>query len=188
MSDRLLPPAQVLAALLAVLGLLATAAPASAQQDGSCATQEATEAFRAGFSAQSARDSSSALTHYGRCLELDPDCIACAYEIGWTYWTRGSWQSTVATWERTLQLDPDHEQARTWVVQAREHAQRAKSSGSTSLRIPMGTTSRPSEAPVQLKLARRFQNYRAEPASPDDRHDTEEDEDARRRYVPRPVP
>ncbi len=173
MYDRLLPPIHALAALLAALGLLFTAGPAAAQQDGSCASEDATAAFRAGFSAQSARDSSSALTHYGRCLELEPDCIACAYEIGWTYWTRGSWQSTVSTWERTLELAPEHEQARTWVVQAREHAQRAKSSGSTSLRIPMGTSSRPSEAPVQLKLARRFQNYRAEPASPDDRHDSD---------------
>ena len=160
---------RLLPALLSALLLLP--AVASAQADGACSSEEATAAFRAGFEAQKKRDSSSALQHYGRCLELEPGCVACNYEIGWAFWTRGAWESTVTAWERTLELAPDHADAKEWLVQAKDNSKRAKSPSSTSLQVAIGTTSRPEVAPVRLELVSRFQHYRASPASEADHWD-----------------
>jgi DNA-binding beta-propeller fold protein YncE len=159
--------------LAAAASLLLWSPPARAQVDGQCATEEATAAFREGFAAQQQRNSDAALMAYGRCLRADPDCVACNYEIGWTYWTRGSWDSTVAAWERTLELDPAHSDAKDWLVQAKDNKKRAKSPSSTSLRVPIGTGSSPSVAPVRLELVARFQNYRAEPSDPADHYDND---------------
>lgn len=163
MSRSALPLALLLALLLPDL--------AAAQADGTCAAEEATAAFRAGFEAQKKRDSSAALQHYSRCLELEPDCLVCNYEIGWAYWTRGAWNSTVTAWERTLELAPDHADAKEWLVQAKDNRQRAKSPSSTSLQVPIGTISKPQVAPVRLELTSRFQHYRASPSSEADHWD-----------------
>ncbi len=155
---------------LLILALLLPAT-ASAQAAASCTSEEATAAFEAGFEAQKKRDSSTALTHYRRCLELEPACVACNYEIGWAYWTRGAWDSTVTAWEKTLELDPDHADAKDWLVQAKDHQKRAKSPSSTSLQVAIGTASKPEVAPVKLELVSRFQHYRASPASEADHWD-----------------
>ncbi|MCP4871750.1 MAG: peptidoglycan-binding protein [Proteobacteria bacterium] len=157
--------------LLALLPSLLLAGSAFANESASCTSPEATEAYQSGFSAQKSRDADAALGHYRRCLELEPDCLACNYEIGWSYWTRGAWDSTVTAWSRTLELDPNHEDAKTWLVQAKDQQRRSKTRSSDSLRIPMGTASSPDKSPVQLKLVARFQNYKAEPTGEGDTYD-----------------
>lgn len=170
-APPLLPSSASLLAVLAGL-LLAMPAPARADQTSSClASEEATAAYRAGFSAQTARDADAALSHYRRCLELAPDCLACNYEIGWSYWSRGAWDATVTAWTRTLELDPTHEDAKTWLTQAKDQQRRSKSPSTDSLRIPMETTSKPEKSPVQLTLVARFQNYKAEPTGEGDTYD-----------------
>ena len=154
-----------------LLAVVLPTGPAAAQAGAACSSDEATSAFRAGFEAQKKRDSTTALGHYSRCLELEPDCVACNYEIGWAFWTRGSWDSTVAAWQRTLELAPDHADAKEWLVQAKDNAKRAKSPSSTSLQVPIGTASRPDVAPVRLELVTRFQHYRASPSSEADHWD-----------------
>ena len=158
-----MPRPHLFLALLVALCLIPHVA--SAQAGGSCASEEATAAFRAGFEAQKKLDSGTALSHYGRCLELEPDCAPCSYEIGWAYWSRGAWGSTVSSWERTLEIDPGHAEAKEWLVKAKDQQRSAKSPSSTSLMVPIGTASKPQPAPVQLELVARFQHYRSSPSN-----------------------
>ena len=158
-------------ALLLALVVTLTAGAAAADESATCSTDEATAAYRAGFAAMKSRDSGAALADYRRCLELDPACLACTYEIGWAYWSRGAWDATVDAWSKTLELDPSHGDARTWLTQAKDQQRRSKSPSSDSIRVPMQTASRPDKAPVQLTLVARFQNYKAEPTGEGDHYD-----------------
>jgi DNA-binding beta-propeller fold protein YncE len=113
-----------------------------------------------------------ALAHYERCLTLESSCVSCQYEIGWTHWSRSDWPACVAAWEATLTLDPEHNAAATWLPNARNHgAGVSKTLSATGLRVPIGTTSRPSSGPVSLTLVARWQNYNARPSAPADHHD-----------------
>lgn len=138
------------------------------EQPPPCKSVDATSALLVGFEAQRELRSADAMAAYRECLKLEPACVSCQYEIGWTYWSRGEWDQTVAAWKKTLELDPKHEQARTWIRQARENAETAKRD---DLRVPIGTKSEPADAPVKLELVARFQNYNAKPAHPNDHYD-----------------
>lgn len=143
--------------------LLATTALA----DDTCADAAATAAFQRGFAAQQEMHTDDALAAYTECLGLDADCVACQYEVGWTYWTRGEWDRVVAAWERVLVLEPGHASATTWLPAAREHGQGGPALTASGLRVPLGTSSRPADAPVRLELIARFQNYNAAAEAPD---------------------
>ena len=70
---------------------------ALAQEGGQCATSDATASFQAGFQAQQSLKTGAALGHYEACLQSDPRCVPCLYEVGWTYWSRSDWASVVST-------------------------------------------------------------------------------------------
>lgn len=154
-----------------VSGFLVLLVPLAAAADEAphCTSEKATRAFQVGFEAQRELRSSDALAAYRECLKLEPDCVACQYEIGWSHWSRGEWDAVVAAWERTLKLDPNHEDAKTWIRQARTHGRR--SSDDAELRVPIGTRSEPADAPVRLELVSRFQNYKAKVGHPNDHYD-----------------
>lgn len=115
---------------------------------------------------------SAALEHYNKCLALEPSCVACQYEVGWTYWSRSDWPACVSAWEATLALDPGHNAAATWLPNAKNNGKGTSLTLSAKgLRIPIGTKSTPAEAPVKLELVARFQNYNARPAAETDHHD-----------------
>ena len=44
--------------------------------------------LEAGMAAQKAGDVAKALEQYQACLQVDPDHVACHWEIGWSHWTR----------------------------------------------------------------------------------------------------
>ena len=139
-----------------------------------CATEPATFDFSEGFRGQRAGDTENALASYSRCLEKDPSCVACQYEIGWSYWTRSEWDQVITAWERTLELQPGHGAAQEWLVKARAAKTGASPTLSAGgLRIPIGTTSSPADAPVSLELIARFQNYNPHPTNAADTHDTD---------------
>jgi len=145
---------------------------AQAPAADSCTSPEATKAFRAGFEAQQGMRTSEALEKYTACLKLEPTCVACQYEVGWTHWSRSDWPSCVAAWEATLKLDPEHNAAATWLPNAKNNGSGvAQTLSKTGLRVPMGTSSRPSAAPVKLELVARWQNYNARPTAEGDHHD-----------------
>ena len=153
--------------------ILALLLPAFAQ-DNVCATPEASFDYSEGFRSQRANDTENALASYSRCLEKDPNCVACQYEIGWSYWTRSEWDQVIAAWERTLELDPGNTSASTWLPKARESkAGSVPSTSGTGLHVAIGTSSSPSDAPVQLELVARFQNYNPNPSNDADHHDTD---------------
>jgi DNA-binding beta-propeller fold protein YncE len=138
---------------------------------GECETPEATAAFKRGYEAQKEARSTEALGDYQECLKLDPGCVPCQYEQGWSYWSRSDWKNTVAAWEKALELDPTHKPSQTWLPQAKDKAAgKATRHAPAGLRIPIGTKSTGSER-VQLTLAARFQNYNARPAVEEDHFD-----------------
>lgn len=155
--------------MLPVLALLLT--PPTLAEDASCSLPEAQAAYEQGFSAQQAMQTQTALTAYTRCLELEPGCVPCQYEVGWTHWTRGDWEAVEEAWERTLELDPSHKAAATWLPSARDQGKGAPMLSTSGLRVPIGTTSRPSDAPVRMELVARWQNYNAHPSAASDHHD-----------------
>ncbi|MBT3217691.1 MAG: peptidoglycan-binding protein [Proteobacteria bacterium] len=154
--------------LLLLLSSLASGA------DASCATAESTAAFNKGFAAQQAMKTDEALQAYLTCLELDPDCVSCNYEVGWTYWSRSEWGKTIAAWEKTLTLDPNHNAAATWLTSAKDAAGGGSASAvyATGLRVPLGIKSK-QQGPLHLELTGRFQNYNAHPADKNDIWDNE---------------
>ena len=91
--------------LLTLSFVLLSTGTAFAQKGASCSSDEATALFRKGFSAAEDRDSDRAMRHFQACLDTEPDCIPCLYELGWVYWTRGSWKSCVESWEKVLEIE-----------------------------------------------------------------------------------
>lgn len=135
-----------------------------------CAGEEATAAYRKGFRAQAEMRTDAALAAWKECLEIEPGCVPCVYESGWTHWSRSEWGQTVAAWERTLELDPKHGEAQAWIRQATDRRD-GKAYGALDGAVPIGTTS--TGGGVTLELVARFQNYDSTPSHPADRYDAD---------------
>jgi len=159
-----------LAVCLSLAAGLLSAWPALAQEGGSCASEEATELFREGFTAARDADSKEAMGYFKSCLEAEPDCLPCLYELGWVYWTRGSWKSCVASWEKVSELNPNYEVTAQWLKTARDNLKGASGSGRSSRQIPMGTLSTPKDGNLKVELTGRFQRYQANPKVPERDH------------------
>ena len=137
-----------------------------------CSTEPATAAFDAGFTAQKAGKSATALEQYQKCLEEDDKCTACTYEIGWTWWALAEYGRAVETWEQTLALDPNHAAAAEWLPAAKDRFEGRSTTTNTgwSVRVPIGTSSG-SDGPLQLTLAARFQNFDHKPSHEADHYE-----------------
>lgn len=165
--------------LLLTLGALAGATPPT------CASHEADAAFQEGFSAQKRMETTEALGQYDKCLKLDPTCVPCQYEIGWSHWAAGTYALAAHAWERTLELEPSHAGAAQWLPQARNQGAGSQEGLSPNgVRIPMGTRSRPADAPVTLELVARFQNYRMKTERETDQYDTDINSPKSVRFLP----
>jgi DNA-binding beta-propeller fold protein YncE len=151
--------------LILLMGLL------HAQESGQCSVPAATTAFQAGFQAQKALDTTTALKEYKACIQADPKCVACLYEVGWTHWTRSEWDAVIATWEKVKAIDPTHGAAHTWLPQALERRDgvRPQTSGN-SVHVPMGISAE--GGGIRLRLIARFQNYNSAPKGAGDHHDS----------------
>lgn len=135
-----------------------------------CASEKAIVAYRRGFTAQADLRTDEALTAFQECLAIEPTCVPCVYESGWTHWSRSEWSETVAAWEQTLVLDPKHDEAPGWIRQAKDRRD-GKAYGVLDAPIPIGRTS--TGGTLVLELAARFQNYDSTPASPADHYDAD---------------
>lgn len=154
--------------IVLALALLAAAPAKIAPADRTCSSDAATAAYRKGFAAQAAMKTDDAMSAWSECLKVEPDCVPCLYESGWTHWSRSEWDDTVKAWERVLVLDSAHEEARTWIRQAREN-QAHGGPGGVDVSVPIGTVS--SGGAIAFRLAARFQNYDGHPKSPADHYD-----------------
>ena len=140
---------------------------------GSCKDPAATESFTRGFAAMQEGAANDALGAYLECLQKEPSCVSCQYEIGWAHWKQGDFAAAEADWNKTLALDPANASAAKWAAEAKVKAAGGTSPATlsdTGLRIPIGTKSK-EPGPVHLELVARFQNYDATPSSPMDHYD-----------------
>ena len=54
---------------------------------------------------------------FAESLKLDPNHLASLYMGGRVSWRRGRAREAVAAWRRVLELDPDHEKARSGMME-----------------------------------------------------------------------
>ena len=139
---------------------------------GVCETPAATAAYQEGYQALQARQTETAGAALSRCIELEPSCLLCRYELGWNHWARGEYGLAATRWEEVLKIQPDHVAAQ-WLPEAR--AKLSGEGGSVALpgRVSIGTGSRPTDGRIQMRVAARFQNYNAKPSVDLDRFDTD---------------
>ena len=145
----------------------------SEPDDATCSTEAGTSALREGMSLQRTGASRDAEEAYKRCLEIDPRCTACVYELGWSYAAMGEWRQSIHLWERVLEMQPGHEEATLWLPKARARARAGTSQDVAPLRVPLGTTSAPADGPIRLTLVARLRNWNEEGAPERDIRDPE---------------
>lgn len=136
-----------------------------------CAAEEATAALHEGMRLQRARESDRALAAYRRCLAAEPGCVPCVYEMGWSHAAKRGWRDAARLWERVLEMQPGHEEATLWLPRARKRARSGSTNDIEPIRVPLGTRSLPSDAPVSLVLVARFRNWPLEDPGEEDRAD-----------------
>jgi len=131
MSPTITLQRSILFALLClVLALAGSLRSAVAQEGASGAGQHAAarhsvsaspaaRLFEAGFALQKAQKTDEAIEKYLLALEADPDHVPTLYEIGWSYYVQQRWQDVVNTWERVLELQPEHAEAARFLAEAR---------------------------------------------------------------------
>lgn len=164
--------------------LAAVALAADPPKADACSDPGASAAYAEGYTSQQAMRTDDALAAYGRCLELDPACVDCQYEIGWSHWSRSEWAETIAAWQKTLEMHPGHSGATAWLPSARQHGSGRPVLRSNGLRVPIGTTSTPEDAPLKLELVARFQNYNSRPSHEADHFDRDVFSPKSARFLP----
>src|SRR4051812_13540773 len=86
-----------------------------------CKGKPATELLIQGMQLQSELETEEAMASYEKCIQAEPECVPCRYEIGWSYWKLGRWEDVIKTWESVLKLDPDHVLVAQYLPTAREN-------------------------------------------------------------------
>lgn len=151
---------------------------ALAKEPAICASAEATHFLKRGFELQKNNDTLKALEAYKHCLENQPDCAECNYEIGWSYWKVGEWSEVIRSWEKALSLNPQDKRVPFYLQQAKANweAIRAKNAKPTFRKgTEVLASSFPKESPVQLNFISRWQSYDPNPESPLDHFDIDID-------------
>jgi WD40 repeat protein len=142
----------------------------------SCKKPNSSAALRRGFELQQDGNAVEASKAYLNCLKEEPECVACLYEIGWSYWKQGEWQQVIRTWEQVLKVDPKHAEAAQYLPSAKETlAALEKKNFNQSLRTAteLMTESTPVDGPLVLTFIARWQSYNNKPAVPLDHYDTD---------------
>ncbi len=87
--------------------------------DAVAADSDVEAAYTAAFELQRANRTDAALQKYQEALAIDPNHVPSLYEIGWSYYVLSRWEEVVATWEKVLELQPDHADAARYLPEAR---------------------------------------------------------------------
>src|SRR5512145_2694423 len=104
-----------------------------------------------GMKLQEELETQAALARYRQCLEIEPSCSGCLYEIGWSYWRMGEWDKVVDSWENLLTVYPAHQQALQFIDTARENEKIVAGGGrvhSFKSKLAIGEESRPAGSAV----------------------------------------
>ena len=87
--------------------------------DATAADPAVEQAYSAAFELQRANRTDAALQKYTEALALDPNHVPSLYEIGWSYYVLSRWEDVVASWERVLEIQPEHADATRYLPEAR---------------------------------------------------------------------
>ncbi|MCM2281036.1 MAG: hypothetical protein NDI61_04235 [Bdellovibrionaceae bacterium] len=143
-----------------------------------CKSETATQHLRSGFALQKDSNTEDALAVYRKCLEIEPDCVDCLYEIGWTHWKLGEWKEVVRVWERALQFNPRHIEIPQYLPSAKQNLAGVEKKIFTQdlkRNTDLFIQSKPLEAPVQMTFVGRWQSYNRNVSHPLDRFDLDID-------------
>lgn len=142
-----------------------------------CAPQ-AEKLYNEGFELQKNNNTPKALEAYKKCLESEKACVACLYEIGWSYWKLGDWKKVVEHWEQAIKLDPQHDKIPQFLPSAQENLKLVNSGGRAQVfrdKTEILTNSLPKDSPIQLMFVSRWQSYNPSPQNPLDHFDIDID-------------
>ena len=138
-----------------------------AQENNACTSDAASAAFVQGFTAQKEGKNTTAIAEYTKCLQIEPNCLKCHYEIGWSYWSQSNWTEVKKHWEKVVKMEPQNQEYADLLNQANEKA--SPTTSTSQLRIPFGVSSTKNN--VTMTMVARFQNYQSNTTNPNDHHD-----------------
>lgn len=151
---------------------------AFAKDFGQCSDENANGYLQRGYQRQQNNDTLKALEAYKSCLEKQPECNECNYEIGWTFWKLGEWSETIRHWEKALLLNPKDKRIPYYLQQAKLNWEQIRGQNAKST-FRQGTevliSSFPKIAPIQLNFISRWQSYNPSPENPLDHYDMDVD-------------
>jgi DNA-binding beta-propeller fold protein YncE len=101
---------------------------------------------------------------FGKCLEVDADCVPCLRALGWTHWARSEWDRAEEVWQKILDERPGDDKARDAIANARRQAKLMP-----SLRAPVGEKATGGGA--TLELVAKIQGYDPNPTDDGDTYD-----------------
>lgn len=143
-----------------------------------CSKKESENLLIKGFNLQKDHNTEEALVNYQKCLNLEPDCVSCLYEIGWSYWKQGSWEKVIDTWNKVLLLRPTHAQVLEFLPTAKENLKIIDSKNKIEVfrnKTNLMISSEPKDAPVSIVFVSRWQAYNSKVVSPIDHFDLDID-------------
>lgn len=163
----------MLASMIVLLALLSLQA-AAAEPFRKCSLPEAQALLEDGMELQAELESESAAKKYQDCLAKEPNCAACHYELGWSYWKLGMWDNVISSWEKAFSLAPTHPDIPQYLPTAKENLALVKTKAipkSFRTNIALSTHSSPEGGPLSLFFLSRRQSYNREPDHPMDLYD-----------------
>jgi lysophospholipase L1-like esterase len=102
-----------------LLAVLLSGCVGVSEAGDTCSDPKASSAYDEGFALQKEGRSWMARAAYERCLEAEPGCVACRWEIGWSHWTFGDFDAVSSAWAQVLAAQPDHADAKKWLPKAK---------------------------------------------------------------------
>ncbi len=141
-----------------------------------CAKPEAQELLSQGMALQAELESERALEKYKACMAMAPECLACVYESGWSYWKQGQWEEVVKAWEAVSALEPNDPEILQFLPVAKENLAlvKVKKIPATFVSgVKLGERSTPADAPLTLLFLARRQSYNRQPDNPLDTFDSD---------------
>lgn len=167
---------------------------AFAEREDSCSDPKATQYFRQGFDFQADNNTESAMEQFQKCLQLAPNCVACLYEQGWSFWKMGEWKKVIDSWELALKTEPEHKKIKQFLSTAQENLKIVESKNKVQVyrnKTNLLIQSQPEDAPVSMTFIGRWQAYNPRSTDPLDHFDRDIDspksanfsEDGKKVYV-----
>lgn len=141
-----------------------------------CKNHEATKLLIDGFNFQSVNQTEDALRTYQKTLERDPTCSDAHYEIGWSYWKMGEWESVLSHWKMALKIDPKHSEIPKYIHTVEENLKIVKSGAKTTnfrKKVALLSQSLPLDSPIRLTLIQRWQSNDSNSNDQMDKYDTD---------------